>query len=220
MTKRIFALILALLMVIPIVACAADDTGKPAETTRKAGETTAAPASTAPAVTEPEYKPTLPDVKYDGTELVIVHRAPDEQYYAEIYIQADEINGDLLNDSVYKRNTIIEEKYGIDIVSIINSSPESAVSVAAQAQSDEYDIGLPKMKNISSLITSGYLYNFHNLNHVDFSKPYWDSNFDKDITLYDKLYAMVSDISLMTMIGTRGIIFNRDLAKENNLEDP
>ena len=30
MTKRIFALILALLMVIPIVACAADDSGKPA----------------------------------------------------------------------------------------------------------------------------------------------------------------------------------------------
>jgi len=220
MTKRIFALLLALLMVIPIVACAADDTGKPAETTPNAGETTAAPVSTAPAVTEPEYKPSLPDVKYEGTELVIVHRAVDEQYYPEIYIQADEINGDLLNDSVYKRNTIIEERYGIDIVSVINSSPESAVSVSAQAQSDEYDIALPKMKNISSLITSGHLYNFHDLDYVDFSKPYWDSNFDKDITLYGKLYAQVSDISLMTMIGARGIIFNRDLAKENGLEDP
>ncbi len=220
MTKRIFALILALLMVIPIVACAADDSGKPAETTPKAGETTASPASTTPAVTEPEYKPTLPEVKYEGTELVVVHRAPDEQYYAEIYIQAEEINGDLLNDSVYKRNTIIEEKYGIDIVSVLASSPDDSIDISAQSQSDEYDLAFPKMKNIASTITAGYLYNLHEMPHVNFDKPYWDSNFNEDITLYGKLYAMVSDISLMTMIGCRGIIFNRDLAKNNNLEDP
>ena len=219
MTKRIFALVLVLLMIVPIVACGADDAKQPAETTPNAGETTAAPATT-PAATEPEYKPTLPEVRYEGEQLVIVHRSPEEQYYQEIYIQAEERNGDLLNDAVYKRNTTIEEKYGIDIVSVINSSPHEAVNLTAQSQSDEYDIAFPKMKYIASTITSGYLYNLHELNYVDFSKPYWDSNFDEDITLYGKLYAMVSDISLMTMIGCRGIIFNRDLAKDYGLEDP
>jgi len=220
MTKRFIALILTVLMLLPaIVACASDDAGKPADSTPPA-EGTQAPASTAPTATEPDYKPQLPEVRYDGEQLVIVHRSPDETYYAEIYIQAEDITGDVLNDSVYRRNLAVEEKYGIDIVSVIEASPHSAISIAAQAQSDEYDVALPKMKSISSLITSGYLYNFHEMNYVDFTKPYWDSNFDNDITLYGKLYAMVSDISLMTLIGTRGIIFNRDLAKENNLEDP
>ena len=220
MTKRFLALVLTVLMLLPaMVACASDDAGKPADSTPPA-EGTQAPASTAPTSTEPEFKPTLPEVRYDGEELVIVHRSPDETYYAEIYIQAEERNGDLLNDAVYKRNTTMEEKYGIDIVSVIEANPQNAISVAAQAQSDEYDIAFPKMKSINAITTSGYLYNLHDLDHVDFTKPYWDTNFDQDITLYGKLYAMVSDISLMTLIGTRGIIFNRDLAKENNLEDP
>ena len=222
MKKRIFALFLALLMVVPIVACGADDAGKtPAVTTPKAGaDTTAAPDTTVPVSTEPEYKPELPDVKYEGEQLVIVHRDPLGQYYREIYIQAEEINGDVLNDAVYKRNLALEERYGIEIVSVINDKPHTLISTAAQSQSDEYDLALPQMMNISSITTSGYLYNFHELDYVDLSKPYWDSNFDKDMTLYGKLYAMVSDISLMTMIATRGIIFNRDLAKENNLADP
>ena len=64
MKKRIFALFLALLMIVPIVACGADDAGKtPAVTTPKAGDTTAAPGDTTPAVTDPDYKPDRPDVK-------------------------------------------------------------------------------------------------------------------------------------------------------------
>ena len=121
MTKRFLALVLTVLMLLPaMVACASDDAGKPADSTPPA-EGTQAPASTAPTSTEPEFKPTLPEVRYDGEELVIVHRSPDETYYAEIYIQAEERNGDLLNDAVYKRNTTMEEKYGIDIVSVIEA---------------------------------------------------------------------------------------------------
>ena len=220
MTKRIFALILTLLMIVPIVACGADGAKQPAETTPKAGETTAAPATTELPMTEPEYKPVLPEVRYEGEQLVILHRDPEASTYKEIYIQAEERNGDLLNDAVYKRNTTIEEKYGIEIVSVINNDTVDAITLSAQSQADEYDVAFPKMKHINSAITSGYLYNLHELENVDFSKPYWDSNFNDDITLYGKLYAMVCDISLMTMLGTRGIIFNRDLAKENNLEDP
>jgi len=220
MTKRIISLVLVLMMVLFAVACGADDAQKPAETTPKTPDTTAAPGSSAPAVTEPDYKPELPEVKFEGEQLVIVHRDPLANTYKEYYLMAEEITGDLLNDAVYKRNTTMEEKYGIEIVNVINDKAHTAVSTAAQSQSDEYDLAFPQMMNIGSLCTSGYLYNLHNLDHVDFSKPYWDSNLDKDTTLYGKLYAMVSDISLMTMLGTRGIIFNRDMAKENNLGDP
>ena len=41
MKKRILALILALIMVVPMIACGADDAKQPAVTTPKAGDTTA-----------------------------------------------------------------------------------------------------------------------------------------------------------------------------------
>ena len=101
MTKRIISLTLVLMMVLFAVACGADDAKKPAETTPKAGETTAAPDTTVPAVTEPEYKPELPEVRFEGEQLVIVHRDPQANTYKEYYLMAEEITGDLLNDGQY-----------------------------------------------------------------------------------------------------------------------
>ncbi|MBQ2767276.1 MAG: extracellular solute-binding protein [Clostridia bacterium] len=220
MKKQIFALLLAFLLIVPIVACASDDTPSTVNTGDSAATTDSPTATTEPPKTEPAYKPELPEVRYDGEQLVILHRDPNAQYYPEICIYAEEPTGDLINDSVYRRNSIIEEKYGIEIVSVFNDDTHTAVSIASQSQSDEYDVAFPKMMHVGTLATSGLLYNFHDLDYVDFEKPYWDSNFDEDITLYGKLYAMVSDISLQTMLDVRGILFNRDLAREYGLDDP
>ena len=220
MKKRILALLLAMLMVLPIVSCASDQTPSGNDTTNAQGNETADPSQTTPAETEPEYKPDLPEVKNDGEQLVILNRGPDASTYKEVCIYAEEPTGDLVNDSVYRRNKIIEEKYGIEIVSVVKDNVSDAIQISAQSQTDEYDIAFPQMRLISSLSTSGYLYNLHDLNYVDFEKPYWDSNFNEDLTIHGKLYAMVSDISVMNLIYTRGIIFNRDLAEKNNLEDP
>lgn len=115
MTKRIAALFLVLVMLVFPVACAADDTEKPAETTPQVADTTAAPTETDPPVTEPAYKPELPDVKFEGESLIIIHRASDAQHYKEICLQADDITGDIVNDAVYKRNLAIEENTALTL---------------------------------------------------------------------------------------------------------
>ena len=89
MTKRILALVLVALMTLPFIACGADDAKNPAETTDPA-TTTAAPVDTTPAVTtEPELKPDLPEVRFDGTELIIIHNPAVQQYYYEPWIYSE-----------------------------------------------------------------------------------------------------------------------------------
>ena len=175
-----------------------------------------------PAVTiSPETTQALEtNVTFSGTDLVILQRSPNETHYKEIYLQAEEITGEPLNDAIYKRNTIIEEKYGVNFVHIYNADPHKEVSLAVAAQTDEYDIAFPKMRLVNSTALSGHLYNLNDLPYVDFTKSYWDSNFVNDITLNGKLYAIVSDISLMTLLGTRGIIFNQSMIEKNNLVSP
>ena len=116
MKKRIAAFLLAAITALSLAACATDPSGgnSPTNDTTAPADTTAAPAeSTLPP--ETELTPDLPDVgdKYKGTELVILDRGNEVTSYKEPWIYAEAINGDTINDAVYKRNSALEEKYGI-----------------------------------------------------------------------------------------------------------
>ena len=74
-------------------------------------------------------------------------------------------------------------------------------------------------KNTGNVALAGQLYNIADFGYVNYENPWWDANSVEGLSYNGKLFAVVSDISLMTPVGQRAIIFNRDLAKENNLED-
>ena len=118
------------------LAACGDSTKPPVnETTNPAAATTSAP-ETEPAGPVPE----LPEVRYEGTELVFVNRPADAQYYNERWLYTEDITGDLINDSIYTRNTYIEEKYGVTITTIENSNPSGQVALASQSNDDLYDV--------------------------------------------------------------------------------
>lgn len=77
MFKRLLTAFLVVLMLVPLAACG-DSTTPPAT------ETTETPATTPAPETEPTGPvPDLPEVRYEGTELVFVNRPADAQYYNE-----------------------------------------------------------------------------------------------------------------------------------------
>ena len=102
MTKRIFALALVLLMIVPIIACGADDAKQPAQTTPKAGETTAAPATTEAAETEPDYKPVLPEVRYEGEQEIPL--------YSDLRVMARNYSKNVLFTDLYAKVVAKEGK--------------------------------------------------------------------------------------------------------------
>ncbi len=216
MLKRLLTAFLVILMLVPLAACG--------ESTPPPASETTDPTSASTTTEAPETQPTgplpeLPEVRYDGTELVFVCRPADTQYYNERWLDAEDITGDLINDSIFKRNTYIEEKYGVVIRTEESDKPADLVSKASQSNDDFYDVMYESFTNTGSAALAGQLYNIADFGHVDYSKPWWDANSVEGLAYHGKLFAVVCDISLMTPVGQRGIIFNRDLAKENNLED-
>lgn len=218
MKKRLLALLLTALMASSVFACAGDS----AKTT----DTSAGPSVTtaqADEVTEPaetELTPDLPEVKYEGTNLVFVCRPRDASTYKTRWLIADEMNGDIINDAVFERNTYIEEKYGVDIQYVENGDPSKLVSTGVQAGDDEYDVMYDKFKKTGSTALNGYLYNIADFGYVNYDNPWWDSNSVEGMSYNDKLYAVVCDISLMACRALRGVIFNRDLVREYQMDDP
>ena len=217
MKKRLFALLLAMLMLVPFAACANDDTPDTTDTTLS-GETKNSPTTTAPEATGPV--PELPDVKFEGTELVFVNRPADAEYYNELWLAAEDLTGDLINDSIWRRNTYIEEKYGVTISTVESTSPADLVSTASMSNDDLYDVMYESFRNTGTRALAGQLYNIADFGYVNYDNPWWDANSVEGLSYNGKLFAVVCDISLMTPVGQRGIIFNRDLIRENNLDDP
>lgn len=208
MKKRIIALIMVCLSILSVAACASSDPKNHQNTTPVTQNT------------EDPNKPQLPNVRYDGTDFIIVQNPKNQTYYYELFIDSENISGDLINDEVYKRNTVIEEKYGINIKIIEDPNPANLVGLTVLSDSDEYDVCYGNIKNTGVIALKGLCYNLNDLKYNDFTKPYWDSNCAEGFTINGKLYGMVSDISLMTLSGIRGMIFNRDMIKQFNLEDP
>ncbi|MBQ2767003.1 MAG: hypothetical protein IJF49_02880 [Clostridia bacterium] len=215
MKKRLLAFLLVALVLIPFAACANDDTpdiNLPDESTNSP-ETTAAPESTGPV-------PELPNVRYENTELVFLSRPADATHYKERWLDAEDITGDLINDAVWNRNTYIEEKYGVTIRTVESNKPADNLSSAAMSNDDLYDVMYESFRNTGPATLAGHLYNIADFGYVNYDNPWWDSNSVEGLSYNGKLYAVICDISLMTPVGQRGMVFNRDLVRNYNLEDP
>ncbi|MBR6708669.1 MAG: hypothetical protein IKL84_03215 [Clostridia bacterium] len=225
MKKQLVALLLAAIMVLPLAACANDPTDLPNDTTVQTDPqtTTQTPAeTTVPEETEPELLPDLPDVgdQYKGTELSVIHRGRNQTHYPERWMEADAITGDTIIDAVYKRNSYLEEKYGIKIVHTIHDDVHEALDVASNSQDDIYDIALPEISSVGSRIVKGLFYDFHELPYINFDQPWWDSNCAEATGYNGKNYIAVGDLSLSSQASCSGVILNRDLIREYKLEDP
>ena len=121
--KRISALILALIMVVGVLASCGND-NPPAGTPSDSGNTpgnTNTPADTSGSgqdtSKEERIEPNLPDVRYDGYTYRVRVKG-DATHWSTIGIDAESKTGEPINDATLERNNKIEEKYGIEIVTI------------------------------------------------------------------------------------------------------
>ena len=113
------------------------------------GVTTDDPAVTSPGATssaetelETELVDWLPDdLHYDGDKITVISRYREGWTSGEIAVK--ELLSEPVNDAVYERNKAVEERLGVEIVSIEenNNNPDvvvNKVATAVKAGTDEY----------------------------------------------------------------------------------
>lgn len=216
--NRIFAALLAALTLLPLAACAGD--GKPAETTAApvetagSGETTAVPETKTP---EQEAFDALPDTKYDYEFRVFMRKSKDWQ--RDLF--ADEITGDVVNDAVFKRNGVMQERFGVtfQLLESSNAVYETDAMNVLQAQSDEYDLIVPHARSTFAYAESGYLVDWNTIEGINLDAAWWDQDARKSFTINDHLYMMIGDISYLSLANSTGMLFNKELAAKFGLPD-
>lgn len=232
--KRPAALALALLMLFLSMASCSESAVN--EETTAAEQTPTVSAGPEAALTEETveeddgktaYAPELPERDYGGFAFRIISRDDDMHSYPvhtrDLY--AEEMNGDAINDSVYERNSLIEETYNVTIKlethseTTNESTPNTLVQNSVMAGSDDYDLLTTHIINGGNSVLKNIFLNFNNIDYVDLSKPYWNQGALNAFTIGTKTYLALSDLCFSSNDNTHCMVYNKELAKNYNVGD-
>jgi hypothetical protein len=136
-------------------------------------------------------------------------------------IWVEEEIGEALNDAVYYRNKIIEEKYNINInlirmdIGDINSAVKNTVTAGDNA----YDLVYQRLHEVGGLIQAGYFADLYGIPHVDFENPWWDEHSVEQQSLSGKAFIAASDIITTDKNSVSCVLFNKQLTQDYAIEN-
>jgi len=168
MKKRLFSLILCgLLLTSTIGSLSCGETaGNPPVTDNIQTDTTESAASETTA-----EKIELPKADFGGETF----RIAGFSVWGDHYLYADELNGEVLNDAVYERNSRVADNYNVRFeYTVYDQTPGKVGDLIRQsvaAGDGAVDLALTICSTASSLMTSGYLSELTEVPNIDLSHP-------------------------------------------------
>ena len=173
---------------------------------------------------EAKILPELPEITYDGyTFTFLSHREGtagwDWVTEDPRELVAEEENGEPINDAVYRRNSVIKEKYGIEIDMITDTAEVTLLRKAVNAGDDIYDAAIIFNNNVPGAVTANLLTETSNLPYLDLGKPWWDPGVNS-MSVAKKQFLLAGDLLILDNEATNAIIFNKDLMANLGMELP
>lgn len=211
--KKFTAILLLTVMLATLFACANDN---PKDTT--------AAQTTDTGTTEEDISPKLPDVQYNGETYNILMSGTADGFND---FGIDEVAGyKIVNEAIYRRNSAIEEKYGIVITPTVKTGGASGSGVGFStvktdytAGQSSYDLCFVGTYDAAQLVMVKALYNLSALPYLNLKNVWWDQTANKDLAIDGKMFYTTGDISIRDNLITHAIFFNKDLAEQQGITD-
>ena len=205
------AVLLALLMLLP--ACSKQTETGESESSVEATEA----AETVPE--ETEYKPDLPDVRYDGEDFKVMYKSM-QNFYTATELVSDGLTGEVINDAVHNRNLELEGRFDIKIVPNAIAEPTYAAKEDFLSGLKSYDFMMGQGHKVMPASLEGCFYDWKTLKYFNPDDPWWDSNAADQLSYANRLYAMTGDISCTPHNYARFIYFSKGVLENYGLEAP
>ena len=204
---RVISLMLVLVMALGVVGCAKDPAKNPdnTPTTTKAPDEQTDPADT-------RIHPTLPEgANYDGYEFRILAKGDATNWWT-IGVDAEERTGDPVNDATLLRNNAVEALLNITI-SEVNAGVSNAVQQAVLTDTDDFDLAIGTTEHLPALAPK-YAVDWKTVPYVDLSKPWYDQNAIKELSIGGKLYTVNGDLVLNDENASWCVLYNPTIQED------
>lgn len=222
MTKKILALLLAVLMLVPVFA-ACNETPDTPDTPGTPGT----PADTGNGDdTQPEdTAPTglvLDKTDFGGAKLRVL--GISESLYLGYYTTDDvwrETDGtDQFESAVYKRVQDCINKYNFSIEYSDSASTTKDIASMVSGGLDQYDLIFGLWSGLFSSSKQGHLIDLREVATINLENPWWDQNANDNLSVANRLFYTTGEVSTIDDQCTRALYFNKTLAENNQLESP
>ncbi len=222
--KKTLAILLSAILLAAAAGCGSEGDAVTGSEAPSGGDVT---TEEAPAQTT-EYAPSFPDnADFGGAEFKFLITGNTENNWKKDDFSADEMTGEVLNDSRFERNSRVEERFNIDITvdeqygsAKGSGSGFTLLSKSVMAGDDAYAAAMINGYDICNLACSGYLYDLAALPYVDLSQRYWDQKANEDLMILGHMYYTTGDISTSDNDATCCYFFNKKLVADYSLDDP
>jgi len=210
---RSSALLLAALMTVPMIA-SCGDAGAGTVTDAVSGGADSAVETVDPN-DRSQIKDSLPDdLDFGGRQFTVYcsSTARNEEFYAGL----GEETGEVVEDAVYARNRSVEERLNIVFQSDSYDFGWNEISGEVQklvmAGDSTYDMFMGAQAGMTQLITENVFINTYDLEHLDFSQPWWNNNFMNELSLGEEYRFFLSgDFFMDALHWTRAVFFNKKM---------
>ena len=168
----------------------------------------------------------FPDLDCGEEDFTFLNITTEWDFYTAIV--HEEVTGEVLDDAIFNRNKLIEEKFNVNLkeTGINIMSIRDMLRRTIMAGEDIYDAaycaGQDNNNNIGSLITSGLLHNLNNIAELNLDGNWWNQNIKNDATIgdHDALYFAGCDINIMNLQGAWCVFFNETMFSDLGLDMP
>ena len=145
-----------------------------------------------------------------------------------IEINVDSTSGDVIPDTIYKRNQRVEERLGIYISVTERSGNVSNASKFVQfvnqqwQNGDHFDIVAAHTRTESMCASRGLLKDLNDISgsYIDLDKPWWSDDLTKNATISNRLFFATGDISANLLQMIYCVYFNADALGSLTDNDP
>ena len=208
------SLTLVLLAALLCASC-----GTAGETPQNAGTEAGGNAGQTEA-TETEPVDSLPELDFAG-QTVVIHARGDSL----TEIDTDAMNGSLVNDLIYERNMLVEDRLNVQIEAFGAEGWENYNQAVTKligsisAGDGAYDLVAGWSARIPSISTMGCLHDLAELEYLNLDSPWWNQSCRTELQLGDSIYFVTGDASLTFLTTMCVYAFNKKAASENDVEN-
>lgn len=167
----------------------------------------------------------LPEKNYGGRDFVIMTRDGgwDTCHHIEEFVVEEQI-GEVINDAVYNRNLIVEEKFNVKIKNMLtaevaNDMP-AIIKRMVKAGTCDADLVCAHQVYIGQTAPEGNFLNWYDVPWVDFEKPWWVQDANKELSVDGKTFFTISEIAYELLDYTYCVYFNKRLVANYGLDNP
>ncbi len=210
---RVLSVVLALLMVVcAFASCGASD-DNPSEESK-----TQAPAASGQeeTVTESLYD-AIEKEKYNREFVMQVQDNRKGEFLAEDY------TGDILENAIYERNSVVEDDFGITIVCQVEDdyvAVNNNVMLQINGGLDEFDAYVGHKYSFTTCAQQNALYDMNSIVTMDLTQPYWDQSCRENLVMDGRIFMMTGDVNPQSMLITSCLAFNKKMHAEMSLANP